>query len=204
MALSGIFSRATPSAPLARRPCAGAWFPSAGDGLCVRFGGKTPPWRWASAWSFCSSRPRIHSRPSASTSSSISRKERGLSVSAFIRVPFVQGVRLLGEEPLTTPITHHLWCGCQIAPRMERNQKMEFAILRCFCKLVLEASVAQPGRASRCQRECRGFESLRSLHFHFCEQRDNTETNPIIYRRFFTFRPFTGCATLRHVLPLLA
>jgi hypothetical protein len=26
-----------------------------------------------------------------------------------------------------------------------------------------EASVAQPGRASRCQRECRGFESLRSL-----------------------------------------
>jgi hypothetical protein len=31
---------------------------------------------------------------------------------------------------------------------------------------VSEASVAQPGRASRCQRECRGFESLRSLHFH--------------------------------------
>src|SRR3954470_18331012 len=29
---------------------------------------------------------------------------------------------------------------------------------------LLEASVAQPGRASRCQRECRGFESLRSLH----------------------------------------
>src|SRR6266576_3617803 len=31
-----------------------------------------------------------------------------------------------------------------------------------------EASVAQPGRASRCQRECRGFESLRSLHFPPC------------------------------------
>jgi release factor H-coupled RctB family protein len=30
----------------------------------------------------------------------------------------------------------------------------------------LEASVAQPGRASRCQRECRGFESLRSLHLY--------------------------------------
>jgi hypothetical protein len=28
-----------------------------------------------------------------------------------------------------------------------------------------EASVAQSGRASRCQRECRGFESLRSLQF---------------------------------------
>ena len=28
-----------------------------------------------------------------------------------------------------------------------------------------EASVAQSGRASRCQRECRGFKSLRSLHF---------------------------------------
>jgi hypothetical protein len=34
-----------------------------------------------------------------------------------------------------------------------------------FCRAYLEASVAQPGRASRCQRECRGFESLRSLHF---------------------------------------
>src|SRR5262249_36185447 len=32
--------------------------------------------------------------------------------------------------------------------------------LPCF----LEASVAQPGRASPCQGECRGFESLRSLH----------------------------------------
>src|SRR5712675_1960446 len=28
-----------------------------------------------------------------------------------------------------------------------------------------EASVAQSGRPSRCQRECRGFKSLRSLHF---------------------------------------
>src|SRR5215469_1501756 len=34
---------------------------------------------------------------------------------------------------------------------------------RSFCE-PSEASVAQPGRASRCQRECRGFESLRSLH----------------------------------------
>src|SRR5437868_10520452 len=37
--------------------------------------------------------------------------------------------------------------------------------LRIFARLISEASVAQPGRASRCQRECRGFESLRSLHF---------------------------------------
>ncbi len=28
------------------------------------------------------------------------------------------------------------------------------------------ASVAQPGRASPCQGECRGFESLRSLQFY--------------------------------------
>ena len=42
---------------------------------------------------------------------------------------------------------------------------------------LLEASVAQPGRASPCQGECRGFESLRSLHFlstpHFPHIRRN-------------------------------
>ena len=32
-----------------------------------------------------------------------------------------------------------------------------------------EASVAQSGIASRCQRECRGFKSLRSLHSLSCD-----------------------------------
>ena len=53
--------------------------------------------------------------------------------------------------------------------------KTELAFRPCFCSLpmqFLEASVAQPGRASRCQRECRGFESLRSLHFF-------TDTSPL-------------------------
>ncbi len=35
-----------------------------------------------------------------------------------------------------------------------------------------DASVAQSGRASRCQRECRGFKSLRSLHFFFTDPND--------------------------------
>src|SRR5262249_18649991 len=35
-----------------------------------------------------------------------------------------------------------------------------------FSPPLSEASVAQSGRASPCQGECRGFESLRSLQFH--------------------------------------
>src|SRR5690348_15233494 len=51
--------------------------------------------------------------------------------------------------------------------QLECYRKTELAFQwnsRSFFEL-LDASVAQPGRASRCQRECRGFESLRSLHF---------------------------------------
>ena len=47
------------------------------------------------------------------------------------------------------------------------NQACKSAPFAYFPVRLLEASVAQPGRASRCQRECRGFESLRSLQFYF-------------------------------------
>src|SRR5258708_31517005 len=50
---------------------------------------------------------------------------------------------------------------------LKNSQKLDLAFplrFRSFVPTFLEASVAQPGRASRCQRECRGFESLRSLH----------------------------------------
>ena len=48
------------------------------------------------SWSFSSSRRRIHSRPSASTSSSISRSERGSSDSEFIEFLSFMGFVLLG------------------------------------------------------------------------------------------------------------
>ena len=41
----------------------------------------------------------------------------------------------------------------------------ETAVAYSLPALLTEASVAQSGRASPCQGECRGFESLRSLHF---------------------------------------
>src|SRR6266496_6346391 len=44
-----------------------------------------------------------------------------------------------------------------------KNTKTALAFQWHSCSLLplsLDASVAQPGRASRCQRECRGFESL--------------------------------------------
>lgn len=45
--------------------------------------------------------PLVHPCPSStSIVRSKSRRERDASVSKFIRIPFVQGVRLLGEEPL--------------------------------------------------------------------------------------------------------
>ena len=43
--------------------------------------------------------------------------------------------------------------------------------LATFVEPLTEASVAQSGRASRCQRECRGFESLRSLQFSLSNPR---------------------------------
>jgi hypothetical protein len=45
-----------------------------------------------------------------------------------------------------------------------------------------EASVAQSGRASRCQRECRGFKSLRSLHFHLEVSKRRSAWIPVSYR----------------------
>jgi hypothetical protein len=44
-----------------------------------------------------------------------------------------------------------------------KKQGLHFGRIPVIFASFLDASVAQPGRASRCQRECRGFESLRSL-----------------------------------------
>ncbi len=53
---------------------------------------------------------------------------------------------------------------CQPAKGM-KNEACISGRFPYFFRAGLEASVAQSGRASRCQRECRGFKSLRSLHF---------------------------------------
>ena len=82
--VSKIFFRAPRPPPPSRRRCAGASAPAANGVLCARSGGKTPPWRVASTWSFSSCRRSLHSRPSASTANSISRSERGGSASEFL------------------------------------------------------------------------------------------------------------------------
>jgi len=61
--------------PRRRRRCASASSAGGDATPCVRSGGKTPPWRLTSACNFSSSRRRIHSQPSNSTSNSMSRSE---------------------------------------------------------------------------------------------------------------------------------
>jgi hypothetical protein len=77
------------SAPHAQRPprrrrCAAASSAGTDATPCVRSGGKTPPWRLTSVCLFSSSRRRIHSPPSVSTSNSNSRSERDPFVSKLI------------------------------------------------------------------------------------------------------------------------
>ncbi len=50
---------------------------------------------------------------------------------------------------------------------IKRGLAIEGSLISFAAATATDASVAQPGRASRCQRECRGFESLRSLQFSF-------------------------------------
>ena len=74
------------SNPIGPRPSADA-SAAVGDATpCVRSGGKTPPWRSASACTFSANRRRIHSRPSASTSNSNSRNVRTLLPSKLIGI----------------------------------------------------------------------------------------------------------------------
>ncbi len=54
-----------------------------------RSGGKTPPARSAASCRRCSRRRRVHSRPSSTTSSSISRNARARGFSEVIVLPFV-------------------------------------------------------------------------------------------------------------------